>query len=264
MAKAACYVVLALVLLAGCSARRLSQTQSTDPKDVTVNVRNTFAEGDENEVGQAVNLIVPPPKVVVAPPKPVIKVSPAKKVDPMNPDCSLDHDEEYTKMTFNASPYVNVKKEKVKFYVDSDVEVKPVGYFLLQQNRRDGKATVSGSGLTFANEKATKEHPMRTICGEWTHSNNGIYEYEITSDDTRLWIQYYIRPRSLDTYTGDKIPLNVVFQLEQTIVGNNNNIVSDANVSMQKTNGTLVLTLLNGIKGTGNKATQTVGSETRS
>ena len=251
-----CLVVLAVVTVSPVKGRILHQT-GDQSQDFLVNIKNTFAEGDENDVGQLVNVFVPMNRT--ASPNGVddkaIVITPARVVDRRNPDCSIDHPESNLKLPFNTKPYSDVKTT-VQFYVSSDVEVKPVAFVTLKQGRRDGTASVVSTALNSNKIEVRRKEPTATVCGEWTHDENGLYEFEISTDDSQLWLQYYVRKRTLSTFV-DEVPINLSFQLDQTIVGNSNNVRSNADVNMAESNGKLVISLRNAIKGSNNAARQT-------
>lgn len=177
----------------------------------------------------------------------------AKPVDPLNPKCDVGHKKPYVKMMFGDSPIDNVNKATYRFFVPENYEIQPVAHVLRSPNRRDGKISVNGDGLMIPDTQFTEY--LRTFCGHWVYNNNGMYEFEVGVEDASLQLHYFIRKRTLETMV-DKLPINIMFQMDQSIIGDNNRLESTADIDIDKNDGIVTITLRNAIKGDGNESGQ--------
>lgn len=265
MARAAATAATALVLLLACgpahALRGLRQAPasgqaSVGGADFNVNIRNNFAEGERNDVDQEVLIKLEAPPSVPAPPPPPMKVAPAVPVDPKRPDCTLGHKEPYVSMAFGESIRKNVKKAVIQFFVQADVEIQPTITALLKPGLSDGEFEVSADGIDTGRTRMRRRDAdtMRTVCGQWIYNSNGLYQFEISAEDVTIHMRYYARPRSVSYI--DAVPINIAVQLDQSIIGDNNNLDADTAIDVDRSGGIITVTLRNAIRGSGNGSSQ--------
>mmetsp|Transcript_8098 Transcript_8098/g.23230 ORF Transcript_8098/g.23230 Transcript_8098/m.23230 type:complete len:284 (-) Transcript_8098:213-1064(-) len=254
-AKALVALICLQLSVAAVSGRTLLNVGTS--KTVNADFKNVFAKGIDNEVDQAVNVFAPDDDPAPGP-QAVEELTAADFepliLDPWNPTCTLSDKEDY--VHFSISKYQPIvtdgKTEKFEFYVNPDLEIRPMAVIRLDDRSSTGGSYLMGDGMgrdPSEELKVNREIPIKTLCGTWTWSAGGQYEMMMRTKRSSVVLLYHARLRgqAQGAFTEDTA-LNIGLDVETTVAGNNKNLDTQTDVKSKTEGNKLVITLSNTVK----------------
>ncbi|AUF82196.1 hypothetical protein TetV_104 [Tetraselmis virus 1] len=162
--------------------------------------------------------------------------------------CKLNHKTPRALFEIKENPLTEKKGRKGSFeiVVSNDLEIMPVANTLLRSGLRRGHSKIKGPGINSFTEVVSGDY-LKMDCGRWVYDSSGVYSYDFEIDDSRVFIQYFIRSRmeTIDEYI-NSLPVKVVYQLSQENISNDN---VRLNAGVLRENGAITIILRNVIMG---------------